>query len=306
MNTSLDPQSALFLANVSRIQERISDANSQVTSGKKIMTAADAPDQIGALLQLRSDQLRNTQFQSNLALAQTDANAADDALSASIQLMDSATSLAAQGASSTSDAASRLSLAQQVQAIRQQMVANSQTSVQGRFIFSGDHDDTPVYTWDPTSANPVVTGFSPQSTRLVEDPAGGTFSVSKTAQEIYDHQDASSAPATDNVFNALAQLQQALETDNTSGINDSINLLKAASDHLNSVQSFYGNVQGRIGNASDFAAKYDVQLQTEISQKEDADVTTAVLEMTQANTQLQAAFQMRAQMPHQSLFSYLG
>ena len=36
------------------------------------------------------------------------------------------------------------------------------------------------------------------------------------------------------------------------------------------------------------------------------DVTAAALEATQANTQLQAAFQMRAKLPHNSLFDYLG
>ena len=102
--------------------------------------ASDAPDQIGALLQLRANQLHNTQIQSNLTLAQTNAHAADNALSSSIQLMDTATTLATQGATGTADATSRASLAQQVQSILQQMVSTSQTNVQGVFIFSGDQD----------------------------------------------------------------------------------------------------------------------------------------------------------------------
>jgi flagellin-like hook-associated protein FlgL len=47
-------------------------------------------------------------------------------------------------------------------------------------------------------------------------------------------------------------------------------------------------------------------LQTEISNIQDADVTSAATEMTEANTQLQAAMQMQGQMPHSSLFQYLG
>ena len=46
--------------------------------------------------------------------------------------------------------------------------------------------------------------------------------------------------------------------------------------------------------------------ETEISGKEDADITAAALEATQASTQMQAAFQMRAKLPHTSLFDYLG
>jgi len=40
--------------------------------------------------------------------------------------------------------------------------------------------------------------------------------------------------------------------------------------------------------------------------KEDADVTAAALELTQAKTQLQASFAMRAKMPQTSLFNYLA
>jgi len=307
MITNLDPQKALFLTEINRIQDKIAQANSQVSSGLKIMVASDAPDQIGALLQLRANQLHNTQVLSNLTLAQTDANAADDALSSSTQLMDSALSLATQGATATSDATSRASLALQVNSILQQLVSTSQTSVQGRFIFSGDQDNTPQYKWDSTQANPLVAVQASSSTRLIENPAGGTFASSLTAQQIYDDQNpATNGPATDNVFNALSTLTTALQNNDTAGITSSITLLKAASDHLYTMQAFYGNVLDQIQNASSYASKYDVQMQTEISQIQDADVTNAAMQLTESNTQLQAAMQMQSQMPHTSLFNYLG
>jgi flagellar hook-associated protein 3 FlgL len=307
MITNLNPQAALFLAEVNRVENSIAQANSQVSSGLKITAASDAPDQIGTLLQLRANLQRNTQITSNLTLAQADADAADNALSSSIQLMDSAVSLATQGATATTDAAGRMTIAQQIQAIQQQMVTNSQTTVQGRYIFSGDQDSSPSYTWDPTAANPVVTVQTPQSTRLIEDPAGGTFPASLTAGEIFDDQGpTTNAPATDNVFNALGTLQTALQNNDTAGITSSISLLQAASSHLNTVDGFYGNVQNEIQNANSYAGNYNVQLQTQISQTEDADLPMAATELTQANTQLQAAMQMEGQMPHTSLFNFLG
>src|ERR1035437_2446068 len=305
MITNLDPESTLFLADTNRIQKRAADANSQVSSGKRVRVASDAPDEIGAILQLRANQQQNAQVQANLALATTDANAADNSLSSAIKLMDTALGLAAQGTAISMDANGRNTLAQQVRAIQQQMVAYSQTTVQGRYIFSGDQEGDPSYQYQTGAAAPVVRLAASASTRQVEDPAGGSFGASKTALEIFDHSDPiSGAPSADNVFAALDNLAQALETNNTGGISDLVASLKAASDHLNSMEAFYGNVQTRIQNAGDFASSYDIQLQTELSQKEDADVTSAALELTQANTQLQAAFQMRAQRPHTSLFSY--
>jgi flagellin-like hook-associated protein FlgL len=152
-----------------------------------------------------------------------------------------------------------------------------------------------------------VQNSDPISTRVIEDPGGGSFPASKTAQEIFDDRDpVSGDPNQDNVFNALNTLYQALQNNDTPGINNAIPLLKSASAQLNSMEAFYGNVEDRIQNATDFANNYNVQLQTQISQTEDADITSAATELTEGNTQLQAAFEMQGQMPHSSLFNYLG
>ena len=65
-------------------------------------------------------------------------------------------------------------------------------------------------------------------------------------------------------------------------------------------------MENRIADATAFAGSYDLQLQAEISGKEDADITSAALEATPGDAELQAAFQMRARLPHSSLFDYLG
>jgi len=80
MTTNLDAGSELFLANLNRIQQGLATTNRQISSGKKISVASDAPDQIGALLQLRADLQHNSQVQSNLVLAKTDASSADSAI----------------------------------------------------------------------------------------------------------------------------------------------------------------------------------------------------------------------------------
>jgi flagellar hook-associated protein 3 FlgL len=255
---------------------------------------------------LRANLAQNSQVQSNLSLALTDAQAADNALTSSIQLMDTATTLATQGATATSDATTRASLAQQVQSILQQMVSNSQTNVEGVYIFGGDQG-TPQYTYDPTQANPVVTQQTSASTGQIQNPAGGTFQASLSAQQIFDGQDpATGGPATDNVFNALNTLVTALNNNDTAGITNSIPLLQAASTQLNSSDAFYGNLEDQIQGATTYASSYGVQLQTEISNIQDADIPTAATELTQANTQLQAAMEMEGQLPHSSLFNYLG
>ena len=307
MVSNLDPASELFLSNINRIQQRLAEANRQVASGKKIQQPSDAPDQIDALLQLRADRQRNAQIRSNLGLAMTDAQSADGALTSAIKLMDRARVLATQGASSVLDTNGRRSLADETQSLLDQMIACSRTAVQGRYIFSGDRDDAPSYQADATSATGVAPLLSTAATRRIEDPAGGSFAAAQTAQDIFDTRNpADGATAADNVFAALSDLRTALLNDDPTAVAQSASALGTASKRLNSAQAFYGTVQNRIQAATAFADSYDIDLHTQLGQKEDADIVAATLELSQGSTQLQAAFQMRASEPHRSLFEFIG
>jgi flagellar hook-associated protein 3 FlgL len=325
MISSLNSQAQRFLADMEHVQKTIASASQQISSGKRVNVASDAPDVISELLQLRSVLQRNTQISANLGVAQTDANVAESSLSSATQLMDQAVTLAAQGATATMDATGRTSLAGQVQAIQEQMVSYSLTQSAGRYVFSGDRETVPAYRIDLTNANFGVdangnpngdgtgTGagvdrlINPMAaTRVVENPSGGTFPVSQTAQQIFDARNPDDTLAPDNVFAALNNLRTALLNNDVSAVNTSIGSLKLASDHLNTSLAFYGTVQNRIQSATNSAANYDLQIRTQISQKEDADVVAASLELSQGTTQLQAGLQMEARIPRTSLFDFLA
>ena len=318
MISELSPQSQSFLTDIERIQQSVAQANQQVSSGLRVNVASDAPDVISNLLQLRSELQRNTQITTNLGIASTDANVSESALSSATQLMDQALSLAAQGATATTDATGRQSLAGQVQAIEEQMVSYSLTQSGGRYVFSGDQDTQPMYQLDLTNANapPNGTGtgngagvdrlITPSNTRVVENPAGGTFPVSLTAQQIFDNRNADGSLAADNVYQALDSLRNALLNNDQNAITNATTSLRTASDYLNQCLAFYGATQDRIQDATNFAANYNVQLQTQISQTQDADVAVASLELSQGTTHLQAAFQMEANIPRSTLFDYLS
>jgi flagellar hook-associated protein 3 FlgL len=83
MISNLTPSAEAFLANMERVQRSVEEANSQVSSGKRVNVASDAPDEVDAILQLPTDEVRNTQIQSNLALAKTDADVTSAAMTLS-------------------------------------------------------------------------------------------------------------------------------------------------------------------------------------------------------------------------------
>ena len=307
MISSLSPSTEAFLTNVDRVQRSIEEASRQVSSGKRVNVASDAPSEISAILQLQTVQAHNQQIETNLAMAKTDADTADNALSSATQLMDRARTLAAQGATFTTDASGRQDLAGEVEALQEQMVALSRTALQGRYVFGGDSDGNPPYELDLTADNGVARlTNAPTATRRVEDSSGGSFTVAQSAQQIFDARNSDDTLASDNVFAALNSLRTALLANDSAQITASSGAIQAASDHLNVAQSFYGLVQNRIQAATDYSTSYDLQITTQLSQKQDADVTADALAITQGNTQLQAAFAMQAKMPRTTLFDFMG
>ncbi|MEO8371360.1 MAG: flagellin [Candidatus Solibacter sp.] len=306
MISNLNPSSERFLANVERVQRRVDNAARQASSGKRVNVASDGPGEIDTILQLRTDSVHNDQVHENLAVAQSDADAADSALTAAAKIMDRARVLASQGANFTLDDASRQGMAGEVQSLLEQMVAISRTTVQGRYIFGGDTDSAPPYQIDSTSDTGVARLTNSLATRRVEDSTGGSFAVARSASQVFDTRNADDSLAPDNVFAALNGLQVALLANDSAAVSTANASIQQAAGHLGTAQAFYGTVQNRIADSSSYSSSYDVQLKTELSQKEDADITAAALMMTQGTTQLQAAFQMQAKMPRTTLFDFIG
>ena len=304
--TNLDPQSQTFLSDVNRTESQLSIAEDQLTSGKRVNVASDDPDVVSQLLSLRSALQRNTQIQTNLGIEQAAASVADTALTNAIQMLDQAQTLAAQGVTATVDASTRAGLASDVEGVLDEMVSLSQTESAGTFVFGGDQATQPSYQVDLANDNGVDQLVTTQATRQVENPAGGSFQASMTAQDIFDDRNADGSLASDNVFAALNSLRTALQNNDVDGINSALTSLSEASAHLNACQSFYGSVENRLQDAVNFASTYNVQIQSQISQYEDADIAAASLEFTQGSVQLEAAFQMEGQIPRTTLFNYLS
>jgi len=306
MIQSLNPSAELFLANVNRIQSQINQAESEVSSGLKISQPSDAPDQLEGLMRIRADIDRNTQVTTNLSEVKAETDTAEQALSTATQLLDTVTSLGTQGANFTQTASTRQAMALQVQGILEQLVGLSNTTVQGRFVFSGDQDQSPSYDLNLANPNGVDRLLTTQATRQVTDASGVSFTVGLTAQNIFDHRNPDDTLAPDNVFAAVNSLRVALQINDQAGITTALASLSTADTYLYSQLSFYGSVQNRIQSAQTFAGQQNVQLQSALSQTQDADITQAAVTLTQSQTQLQAALSAQAARPRTSLFDFLG
>ena len=303
MITFYNSQTQSFLDGMQQIQQREAQAQQELTTGLRINTVSDAPDQISNLLSLRSAIARNTQIGENLASVKSETDAAESAVSNAVSLVEHAQSLGAQGASdvTTNSATTRQQLAQQVGDVLTELVSIANTTVGGRYIFAGDSDQTQPYAIDLTQANPISAYAGSASTRQVEAPNGSAFAIAQTAQQLFD------APGGNNsVFSSINNLRNALLNNDSAGIQTALAQVGGADQYLNNELAFYGNVQDQVTNATNDQATCDTQLRTQLSTLEDADETQAITDLTQAQTQQQAALASEAQLPRTSLFNFLG
>lgn len=301
MLNSLDASSQRFLSELAQTSRRAERAQRQVSSGLRIENASDDPDNVSPMLELRAYLEQTRQTKLNLGRVKAEVDTSEQALENAASVLDRASVLGAQGVTGTQTAETRKMIASEVDALLQQLVGISGTMVEGRYVFSGDNDQTPPYSVDPAQPHGVSTYLGTATTRQTFNPNGTRFSIARTAEDIFDD------PVNGHsVFGAVNSLKAALEANDEPAMRNALEDLRGASDHMNSQLAYYGSVQNRVQEASDSASTMETRLTGEVSDIESADVTAAIVEMNQAQFQQQASLASRAQLPKTSLFDYLG
>jgi flagellar hook-associated protein 3 FlgL len=295
MVNPLDANAQRFLNDLRRIGTRTERAQHQISSGVRVSSVSDDPDTAPAILRARASLESTKQIVLNLSRVKAESDAAEQALQTSVRVFDRVRALAAQGVTGTATAASRLAIAGEIRSLLDQLVGLSRTAVEGRFVFSGDSDQQAPYAIDWTQTPPVSAYQGTAATRLVEHPNGTTFSIGHTAQQIFE-----------SAFQTVDALRSALEANDQPAIDAAISGLSPASENLNGELAYYGTVQNRVAEAQEFGVHLQLQIQEQLSNLQDTDLTAAILELNQSQMQQDAALQSWSRLPRKSLFDYLG
>ena len=306
MLAGLEAFNATFLLDLNNTESQMTQTNQQISSGIRVSVASDAPTDIASILNFQDQVHQITQVQTNLNLAATQANTADGALSAANTLLNQLTSIAAEGANSTTTAATRTTLGQQVQGIEQQLVNLANTSENGSFIFGGDDPKTQPYTFNWSVSGGATQNNKASNTDTIQDISGQTTIPRMTAQQIFDPRNTDGTPATGNIFQAAYSLGQALLSNNQAGITAATISVSAASTQLGQATTFYGNAENWIQSASDSASSAITTIEGEVSSLRDTDVAAAATELTTEQTAMQAALSAHGSINLKSLFDYMG
>ncbi len=182
----------------------------QLSSGKQVSAPSDDPSQIAEDLQLHVTIDTTTQQSTNVQNAVSELTQTDSSLSSLTSVMQSAQTLATQGASDTLSASQRSSLADQVDQLLQQAIAIGNTQYAGKYVFAG----TSTSAAPPAVAqgNPITgvtfTGNEQAQGQLVYN--NQQFALSTTFQSAFNYNSSDGSP---DVFQTLIRLRDTLKND---------------------------------------------------------------------------------------------
>ena len=196
---AIDDQTALY-----------AEQGAQLSSGKQLNEPSDDPSQIAEDLQLHVTIDTSTQQSTNVQNAVNELTQTDSALSSLTSVMQSAQTLATQGASDTLSASQRTSLAGQVDQLLQQAIAIGNTQYAGKYVFAGTSTSAspPVVQQGNPITGITFTGNEQAQGQLVYN--NQQFALSTTFQSAFNYNSSDGSP---DVFATLINLRDTLQND---------------------------------------------------------------------------------------------
>jgi flagellar hook-associated protein 3 FlgL len=300
MLPAVNGPSEQFLTNLDQIQSAMNTVQRQLSSGLRVGQASDDPSAVPSILRTQSEIAQNNQAQTNLNQVKTELLTGDASLQQAVTLVEQAITLASQAGSTVNSDTQIANLAAQVQGIQQQLVNLSNTSVGGRYIFSGDSDQQAAYALDSTQPNGVQQLAAAKSTQVITDANGNPLWTPMTAQDIFDSQSGG------NVFAAVNGLLTALQNKDSTAAGASVASLNTADDYLNQQLGLIGIAENRVSDATTAASQSVTTETADLGTLRDADTAGDAIQLSQLNTQQQAALSARATMSQSNLFDFLA
>ena len=292
MRISTDFQYQQYTSEIDQAQQSLNTYQQQVETGLAINEPSDNPVGTDEVINMTALQSAQTQYSTNLQTATGWLGNTNNALTSAADIVQSAYSLAIQGASDTTTQAQRQSMASQIAQYQSSILslANTQGS-DGQYLFAGQKTNTQPFTVSGSTityngdSNPVMVEASASQTISVNTPGSPTFT---------------------GIWNDLQSLQQNLLNDNQSAISNT-SVASLQSD-LDSVSMEQGNVGAKMDTVQSMTADYtrrNTELTGEISNIQDVNMAQAISQYQLANTAYQAALTVTSQGFGLSLADYI-
>lgn len=282
MRISTDFQYQQFTSEIDQAQQSLNTYQQQVSTGLAINEPSDNPVGTEQVINMTALQNAQTQYSTNLQTATDWLGNTNNALTSVAGIVQSAYSLALEGASDSTTQAQRNAMASQIAQYQSSILnlANTQGS-DGQYLFAGQKTNAQPFTVNGST----ITYNGDNNSVMVEASASQTINVNTPGSPIFT-----------NIWNDLQTLQQNLLNNNQSAISNS-SVASLQSD-LDSVSMAQGNVGATMDTVQSMTSDYtrrNTDLTSQISNIQDVNMAQAISQYQLANTAYQAALTVTSQ-----------
>lgn len=278
------------IAQLFKQREQMVRTQENIISGKRVNRPSDDPAEIGSILSHRTTISSLDQYNDNISKAKLHINTVDDVLGMVSDLLRDAKEIAYDTAPNM-----RAEMAEQVAAIREQVLQMANYQIDGKYIFSGDATQTTPYnstTWlynGDTGTKDTVIGENMQ------------ISITAAGSSIF-------GPDGANVFDILNDLEAALTAVPVvaTDITDQISNLDSAVDTITTIRSRNAGVYQRLEATENHYNYFKVNVQDMLSNAEDADIAEAIINFQVQQTTYESTLASSSRIIQKSLLDFLG
>lgn len=273
--------------NLGNISEELNRAGEVASTGKRINNLSDDPVGLIQTLNIRSTLSNMEQMGRNINFGRSWLTASESALTQVENVISDLKALCVQMASGTTGSSQRLSAAGTVQNMLDEIVSLANADVSGNYIFSGLKTDVAPFSQDGTY-NGDNNAFS------IKISKNTTAEIGSDGQGVFG-----------DIFNTLSNLKIALETNDVSGIRDSIDRLDGHFDDISARISDVGSKIARLDIKDKIYQDLDFANTERLSKIEDADIAKAIMNLQAAELAYKAALASSSRVMSLTLMDYL-
>lgn len=317
-NVSIATNSSVYSGVISdevpRLQRDISRLREQISSGKRINRPSDDPSSFATAERMKTLGNQLARREESIASARTFVDRTQQELDGLADLFTRAREDGVRAADDTRSADDRAAIANELRSIKDEVVDRMNSTQDGEYIFAGNRTDTQPFGADGSAndAAPIngsLDALDGDRTRPIGKNQDLTVNVDGKALAQYD----TDGGDPETITGALDNLIKAVDpADNSppSGppdpdISTALGEVEDALDHVISKGSEAGAIGRRLSTAQEQVEAASLEANERRSDAEDTDLATAISELQQRQTQLQAAFQATSSSQQTSLVNFL-
>ena len=287
-----------MLAAIQQSESSLSTALQQVSTGKSVNLPSDNPAAAAEMVQNTIESADVDQYTQNVSSVLSTVQTADSALSSVVTSLTQAVSLGTEGANGTSSASNQQAIATQVQGILSSVVSQANTSYQGSYLFGGTASTTTPYIADPTSPS----GYTYKGNDDVNSVQVGdklSVQVNLPGSQIFSN-------SSNDVLGSLSSLVTALQSGDTTAIGNATTAVSSALNYVSQQRVVYGNTESQLNAQETYLQQETVNLSSQATSLVGVDMATAATNLSQAETDNNAAVAAAAKVLPDTILNYLA